>query len=77
MPASSSDNASGLPLSRLLASAALKGHRPDHPADATVLENPSWVQAQGRETLCVPLDLGCGQLERGYRDRAGDGNGLA
>ncbi|MFH1872820.1 MAG: hypothetical protein ABIK82_16565 [Pseudomonadota bacterium] len=31
-PASSSDNASGLPLSRLLASAALKGRRRNHPA---------------------------------------------
>jgi len=31
-PASSSDNASGHPLSRLLASAALKGRRRNHPA---------------------------------------------
>ena len=33
-PASSSDNASGKLLSRLLASASLKVHRPDRPADA-------------------------------------------
>jgi len=33
-PATASDNASGLSLSRPLASAALKGHRRDHPADA-------------------------------------------